>query len=63
MKFRAIVTGFFLIVTPAAFAQAPAPAAPAEYSIKEHDTKYEYRIPMRDGKKLFTAVYLPKDQS
>lgn len=26
-------------------------------------TKYEYRIPMRDGKKLFTAVYVPKDQS
>src|SRR6266550_1882268 len=25
-------------------------------------TKYEYRIPMRDGKKLFTAVYVPKDQ-
>ena len=24
-------------------------------------TKYEYRIPMRDGKKLFTAVYMPKD--
>ena len=26
-------------------------------------TKYEYRIPMRDGKKLFTAVYVPKDDS
>src|SRR5438270_7979822 len=26
-------------------------------------TKYEYRIPMRDGKRLFTAVYIPKDQS
>jgi len=24
-------------------------------------TKYEYRIPMRDGVKLFTAVYVPKD--
>ena len=29
--------------------------------VKEHYTKYEYRIPMRDGKKLFTAVYVPKD--
>src|SRR5579863_4416201 len=28
-----------------------------------HYTKYEYRIPMRDGKKLFTAVYVPKDQT
>ena len=26
-----------------------------------HYTKYEYRIPMRDGKRLFTAVYVPKD--
>jgi uncharacterized protein len=25
-------------------------------------TKYEYKIPMRDGVKLFTAVYVPKDQ-
>lgn len=24
-------------------------------------TKHEYRIPMRDGVKLFTAVYVPKD--
>ncbi len=34
----------------------------SEY-IKAHYTKYEYRIPMRDGKKLFTAVYAPKDSS
>ncbi len=34
-----------------------------EYSVKEHYTKYEYRIPMRDGKHLFTAVYVPKDTS
>jgi hypothetical protein len=32
-------------------------------AIKAQYTKYEYRIPMRDGKKLFTAVYVPKDQS
>ena len=31
--------------------------------IREHYTKYEFRIPMRDGVKLFTAVYVPKDQS
>jgi len=31
--------------------------------VKEHYTKYEYRIAMRDGKRLFTAVYVPKDQS
>jgi len=31
--------------------------------IREHYTKYEYRIVMRDGAKLFTAVYVPKDAS
>jgi putative CocE/NonD family hydrolase len=25
--------------------------------------KYEYRIPMRDGKELFTAVYVPKENT
>ena len=29
------------------------PDAPA-FDVKEHYTKYEYRIAMRDGKKLFT---------
>jgi putative CocE/NonD family hydrolase len=36
--------------------------APENY-VKAHYTKYEYRIPMRDGKKLFTSVYVPKDAS
>jgi putative CocE/NonD family hydrolase len=31
--------------------------------VKARYTKYEYRIPMRDGIRLFTAVYVPKDQS
>ena len=35
----------------------------APFDAREHYTKYEYRIPMRDGAKLFTAVYVPKDQS
>lgn len=30
---------------------------------EENYTKYEYRIPMRDGIKLHTAVYAPKDFS
>ncbi|MGE5353101.1 MAG: CocE/NonD family hydrolase [Acidobacteriota bacterium] len=29
--------------------------------VAAHYTKYEYRIPMRDGARLFTAVYVPKD--
>jgi putative CocE/NonD family hydrolase len=31
--------------------------------VQSHYTKFEYRIPMRDGVKLFTAVYVPKDNS
>ena len=34
---------------------------PTAAEIREHYTKHEYRIPMRDGTKLFTAVYIPKD--
>jgi len=30
---------------------------------REQYTKYEFRIPMRDGVKLYTAVYQPKDRS
>src|SRR5262249_37780362 len=36
---------------------------PKEDYVKAHYTKYEYRITMRDGKKLFTSVYVPKDSS
>jgi len=33
------------------------------YSVAEHYNKHEYMIPMRDGVKLYTAVYTPKDTS
>jgi len=32
-------------------------------ALREYYTKYEYRIPMRDGVHLFTSVYAPKDRS
>ena len=64
MKFYSIALALFLAASNgAAIAQQTPPIAPPEYSLKEHYTKYEYRIPMRDGKHLFTAVYTPKDQS
>jgi uncharacterized protein len=49
--------------------QAGTTTAPAQQDsqaaadIREHYTKHEYRIAMRDGAKLFTAVYVPKDAS
>jgi putative CocE/NonD family hydrolase len=33
------------------------------FEIKDHYTKQEHMIPMRDGVKLFTSVYIPKDAS
>ncbi len=35
----------------------------AAYDIRAQYTKYEYRIPMRDGTRLFTRVLAPKDTS
>ena len=37
--------------------------AQEEYDVKEHYTKHEYYVPMRDGTRLFTSVYTPKDKS
>jgi predicted acyl esterase len=36
---------------------------PSSAFVKANYTKREYRIPMRDGVKLFTQVYAPKDSS
>jgi len=38
-------------------------ASDGDYDLKAHYTKHEYSIPMRDGTKLFTSVYTPKDNS
>jgi putative CocE/NonD family hydrolase len=58
--FFAVLAALFLAL-PLLCAQPPAAGAPAEDYVRAHYTKYEYRIPMRDGKRLFTAVYVPKD--
>ena len=39
------------------------PEAPPAYDVREHYTKFEFAIPMRDGVKLFTSIYVPKDIS
>jgi putative CocE/NonD family hydrolase len=51
----------FVLVIAVLRAQQPVAKAPAEDYVRAHYTKYEFRIPMRDGKRLFTAVYVPKD--
>jgi hypothetical protein len=52
--FAAIVVA--ILAMPCARAQQTA----SEDFVRAHYTKYEYRIPMRDGVRLFTAVYVPK---
>ena len=60
-RFPFAVLAVFGLALPILCAQQAAPAAPQEDYVKAHYTKYEFRIPMRDGKRLFTAVYVPKD--
>ena len=54
---RALVVVFLALVV-----TAPLHAQGFEY-VKANYTKHEYNIPMRDGVRLFTAVYTPKDRS
>jgi len=50
------VAGVALLLAPATPAQAP-------YDVKASYVKREVYIPMRDGVKLFTILYAPKDTS
>jgi uncharacterized protein len=53
-----------LVALPVLFwVTAAKPAESTQAWLAEHYTKYEYRIPMRDGVRLFTRAYVPKDQS
>jgi hypothetical protein len=36
-------------------------SASDDFDVKAHYTKFEYRVPMRDGVRLFTIVFVPKD--
>jgi hypothetical protein len=49
-----------LLSLPLSLAQQPSSQNAGEDFVRAHYTKYEYRIPMRDGVRLFTAVYVPK---
>lgn len=48
-------SALLVIMAPLAFPQL------APTFIRENYSKIEYRVPMRDGVKLFTSVYIPKD--
>src|SRR5436305_6610170 len=55
---RLLVVFAFYTLTSQAFAQVP-----NADDVKASYTKKEVQITMRDGVKLFTSIYLPKDQS
>lgn len=57
----ALVGLLFFIATPVPAAEST-PDTNAVW-LAEHYTKYEHRIPMRDGVRLFTRIYVPKDDS
>jgi predicted acyl esterase len=52
-----------LCVCACRLAAADKPADTNAAWLAEHYTKHEHRIPMRDGVRLFTRVYVPKDDS
>lgn len=62
VKARWLVAALLGYAVAPLIAQEMTDAARMEYA-KAHYTKYEYRIPMRDGVRLFTSVYVPKDHS
>jgi putative CocE/NonD family hydrolase len=57
------IFAFVLTLTLAARLSAQSRPDTPEFDVKEHYTKYEYRIAMRDGVHLFTSVYVPKEAS
>ncbi|WP_028297431.1 CocE/NonD family hydrolase [Olivibacter sitiensis] len=62
MRHKLTYVLFFLIVACFSFHSVYAQEELASY-IKQHYTKIERQIPMRDGVKLFTSIYIPKDES
>jgi hypothetical protein len=59
-RFAFVFLAAQILTLPFARAQQPAPQPASEDFVRAHYTKYEYRILMRDGLRLFTAVYVPK---
>lgn len=54
---------FCLFLSSATALAAEKKANPRADYIRANYTKFEYQIPMRDGIKLFTSVYIPNDDS
>ncbi len=53
----------FIILCIIGFGTSVSLASDGDIDLKAHYTKHEYYITMRDGTRLFTSVYSPKDKS
>lgn len=53
---------FFVAVPAVLAAQRPAPDPKRVDLVRERYTKHEALVPMRDGVRLFTSIYTPKDR-
>ena len=60
---RSLALRNLLVLALGACAAFASEAGQPAYDLREHYTKYEVQIPMRDGTRLFTAIYAPKDDS
>ncbi len=65
---KQILTSVFLLTslnlaTGLAYAEHQESTPDTKSSFRENYTKFEYQIPMRDGVKLYTVVYVPKDDT
>jgi hypothetical protein len=63
MRFAFLYLAVLFPLTPLFTSAAESTADTNAVWLAEHYTKFEHRIPMRDGVKLFTRVYVPKDDS
>jgi uncharacterized protein len=61
MKPHRLLSALLVLSLPVFASQTPAAAPDPTAYAKEHYTKSEVRIPMRDGVELFAAIYAPKD--
>ncbi len=61
---RRLLLALVSILPAAALAQAQAPAqTPPAFDIRGNYVKHEVMIPMRDGVRLFTVIYVPQDSA
>lgn len=60
LALAALATGW--LAAPAARAQTPVNAADSAF-VRQHYTKLDRQIAMRDGTRLYTVIYVPKEAS